>query len=542
MLAPLFNFPVLMFLAVLPLMWLSAALLRQLPLRTSAQLATPLITAAALVLAAAVVGQLVFALMYLGTPSFSDHIEPNTAVVAWLYKQGGQLYHEVDAPARYSFLYGPVPYIASAWMYKLLGGTTLAAKLPGFLCLLVAMLFVVLAVRRRLSGQWLSCLVALGYMALIALLFKNHSFWSKPDPFMIAASAIGFYSCLMWPGRKAWLLCGFALGIAVNAKATGAVYFLPYLAWFMERDGYRGPFVALLTAAVVALLPFLSPEQVSLLNYIAWLQSAGGHGLSLLLLVQDLIFILFLLLPLGCFLLWQVASVGTRSWLVTHKLVSAASVIATLLIWVAASKPGSGPHHLLPFLPPLAFLTAYAASRVYAYRPMTSWNIYGFWAPAAAFLVAASIKAGFALYYGIQVVMAQANAAAIVDDLSAIMENYPDRNIYMGYGDGSTYPTTFVRHYLVYADNPYLVDAPALTDFQFSGVGIPESTIAALLADTRAVWLIPAGQEPFTMVNWYFRYSGGQLFDESFQQAFTQHFRRQATTEYFDLYVPEAQP
>jgi hypothetical protein len=259
-------------------------------------------------------------------------------------------------------------------------------------------------------------------------------------------------------------------------------------------------------------------------------------------LVQDLIFIVFLVLPVGCFLLWQIASVGTRSWLVTHKLVAAASLIAAVLIWIAASKPGSGPHHLLPFLPPLAFLTAYAASRVYAYRPMTNWNVYGFWAPAAAFLIAASVKAGFALYYGIRVVMAQANAAAIVDDLTGIMENYPDRNIYMGYGDGSTYPTTFVRHLLVYAGNPYLVDAPALTDFQFSGVGIPESTIEALLADDRAVWLIPAGQKPFTMVSWYFRYTGGQLFDESFQQAFRQHFNRQETTEYFDLYVPEAKP
>ena len=114
MLAPMFNFPVLMFLAALPLMWACAAMLRAWPERTRAATVLPLLSTAALVLAAALVGQLVFASMYLGTPTFTDHIEPNTAVVAWLYAQGGQLYHAIDAPERYSFLYGPVPYIASA--------------------------------------------------------------------------------------------------------------------------------------------------------------------------------------------------------------------------------------------------------------------------------------------------------------------------------------------------------------------------------------------------------------------------------------------
>ena len=111
-------------------------------------------------------------------------------------------------------------------------------------------------------------------------------------------------------------------------------------------------------------------------------------------------------------------------------------------------------------------------------------------------------------------------------------------NIYMGYGDGSTYPVSFVRHELVYAGNPYLVDAAAITDFQFSGVGIPQATIDALITDEQAIWLIPAGQQPFTMVNWYVRNSGGQLFDTDFQSAFNDHFSRQATTDFFDLYVP----
>ena len=51
---------------------------------------------------------------------------------------------------------------------------------------------------------------------------------------------------------------------AVSFSHLPNLYFLPYLAWFYDRDGYRAPLVILPAAAVVALLPFLSPERISL--------------------------------------------------------------------------------------------------------------------------------------------------------------------------------------------------------------------------------------------------------------------------------------
>jgi len=345
------------------------------------------------------------------------------------------------------------------------------------------------------------------------------------------------YSCLLRPGRNAWLLCGVALGIAVNSKITGAIYFLPYLAWFFDRDGFRALLVISLAAGVTALLPFWSAEQVSLTNYLLWLQSAGGHGLSNVLLLQNLVFLLFIGLPLGLFLLWQHGSVGVRSWFATYPLVSMAAVVAALLVLIAASKIGSGPHHYLPFLPVLAFFTAFASARVYAYRPTTNWSVYGFWSGVAAFLLAISFKAGLALYYGLKVVLFQANAVALAEDIATIMENNPGRNIFMGYGDGTQYPVTFLRTELAYAGQPYLIDAAALMDIQASGVEIPEATIDTMLADDSDIWLIPAGEEPFTLVSWYYRFTGGLLFDNRFRLAFGSNFYKESSTQYFDLYV-----
>jgi hypothetical protein len=533
-----FNLPLLLLLAFLPLTLLAAAVLRWMTLRRNFSPAVPLVAGASTILVLALLTHMLFAGLYLVSASFTDHIEPNTAIVAWIYAQGGQIYHSIDAPERYAFLYGPVPYIATAWVYELIGTGTTPAKVAGFLCLLLTVVLIAVSVWRYFRGQLIPCIVALGYFSLMALFFKNHSFWSKADPFMLVAAAFGLYTCLMRPGRIAWLLCGIALGVAVNAKITGALYFLPYLAWFYDRDGYRAPLVILPAAAVVALLPFLSPERISLLNYLAWLQSAGNHGVSMVLLLQNFVFVLFMLAPVWLFLLWQLGSVGIRSWFVRRKLVVITALLAVFLALIAGAKPGSGPHHFLPFLPALAFLTAHATARVYAYRPTTNISIYGFWAPLGAFLLAAAIKSAVAAYFGISVVFSHTNEVAVKDELAAILAANPQHHVYMGYGDGDRYISTFLRTELAYAGQPYLIDLPALLDADFSGIAIPAATIDKMLADKSAIWLIPAGEQPFTMVSWYHLDTGQLLFDDRFRDAFNQNFVLTESRDYFDLYTP----
>jgi hypothetical protein len=58
-----------------------------------------------------------------------------------------------------------------------------------------------------------------------------------------------------------------------------------------------------------------------------------------------------------------------------------------------------------------------------------------------------------------------------------------------------------------------------------------------MLADDSDIWLIPAGEEPFTLVSWYYRFTGGLLFDNRFRLAFGSNFYKESSTQYFDLYV-----
>jgi len=345
-------------LAILPLVLAAAAVLQSRVVRGKFSPAIPLAGAACMILCAAVLAHLWLAYRYLFLPEFPDSVRP-----------------------------------ATAWLYALINKGTTAEKIAGFLCLLLSYLLIAMSVRLRFRGQVLAYIVTLGYFSLFALQFPNYSFWSTPDMLVILAAALGLYSCLLRPGRIAWLVCGIAMGMAVNGAVTGLIYFIPYLAWFFARDGYRAPLVILLAASVTALLPYLFVEQVAWQDYLAWQPAADSDGMRITPVIANLAVILFVTAPIGFFLLWQMGSVGIRSWFVRRRLESVAAVIAALLILAAAVGTEAGARLLQPFAPVMAFLTAHAVSRVAAYRPTTGWSIYGFWAPLTATLIAAIVTA-----------------------------------------------------------------------------------------------------------------------------------------------------
>jgi hypothetical protein len=352
------SFPVFLMLAILPLSLAVAAALQSKGLRRRFSPASPLAVTAGAILCVAVLSHVWLALLYLLSSDFADSIRP-----------------------------------ATAWLYALINKGSVAEKVAGFICLLLTYVLIALSVRQRFRGQWSAYIVALGYFSLFALQFQNYSFLSMPDVLLILVAALGLYSCLLRPGRIAWLVCGIALGMAVNGSVTGVIYFLPYLAWFFDRDGYRALLVTLLAAAVFALLPYLFVEQVPWQDYFARLLAPGSSGSHFAPFITNLAFMLFVIAPVGLFLLWQAGSVGIRSWFVGRRLESAGAVIAAILILAATVGADSGVRLLQPFAPVMAFLTAHAVSRVAAYRPATGWSIYGFWAPLAAALIAAGVIA-----------------------------------------------------------------------------------------------------------------------------------------------------
>ncbi|MDP6435737.1 MAG: hypothetical protein QGG46_00690 [Gammaproteobacteria bacterium] len=487
----------------------------------------------ALIFASVVILHLGYALAYLFAPVYFDHIEPNTAAVAYLFNRGEPVYHEIDAAPRYSMLYGPAHYVLNGFSYRLFGHSDTAFKLTGVLCLLTTFGFVGWSVRRIPDTRLRDVLTGLGLVAALALFFRNYSFWSKSDSIMMAFVALGVFSCFCRRPVLAAVICGIGLGVTMNGKLHGIAYYLPLIALHFQRDRWRSLFVIGGVSFLIALAPFVLFGNISLPNYLNLVRSAGAHGIGPAILLQNALTALFLLLPLVCLLVYS-GRAGSVEWLRNNRLVVFAGTIGVLLIVIAGAKPGSGPYHLLPFLPAIAVLSV-----VFYKQAQQRGATAGFWIPFCSFILVAVIKAVYSAGFGIALVAKFEQPLLVIDDLQQIVAANPGKNIHMGYGDGTRYPRTFYRTQLVFAGKPYLLDAAALMDFDFSGVKIPKATLAAMNEDPDALWLIPRDQQPFTLKSWLQRFDeDGFLFDAGFRRNFQDRFVLRETSGYYDLWVP----
>jgi hypothetical protein len=196
------------------------------------------------------------------------------------------------------------------------------------------------------------------------------------------------------------------------------------------------------------------------------------------------------------------------------RVVYGALVAGIVGVAIAASKPGAGPYHVMPFLPAVLYIVALQRLRVHG-----------------AFVLAAVVVASVQQLYFIGVMRSdrEADAAALADvNRFAQAEANRGRSIAMGYANARE-RVTFVRPVLVFRGNRYPIDAPAVQEFEMSGLALPAATIDALRDCREAdVWLMPKGAAPFEGPNKYPSMAFAPLFPEAFTRAFREAYDRDA--------------
>ena len=104
----------------------------------------------------------------------------------------------------------------------------------------------------------------------------------------------------------------------------------------------------------------------------------------------------------------------------------------------------------------------------------------------------------------------------------------------MGYGVND--PLTYARPLLVFRNNSYFLDQPAVGEHQLAGLPIPAATIDAVKNCRVDYWLIPRDEVPFSAVNRYSAVYMRPLFSEAFRQAFFETHTRTESTDFFDVW------
>jgi hypothetical protein len=485
---------------------------------------------------------LLSSVVYAMTIGFCDHIEPTVLSVSWLWGHGQPLYPGPAAAERYGMLYGPITYLADSAALSAFGDDIRVVKMVGLT--LLVMSFVLLGGALKRNCSWSVVIVCMGYAAVGTLVLERSSAavtasWIRPDPHMLFWASIGLFCSTSRRPAVAILGTGIAMAMCANVKLHGAAYLLPMLVPVYQRTGAKGIWACVGVAILAALTPFWVFRGVSLSAYLGVVAGAGRHELWLDPFFRVLGCCLFLLTPIvAVFLVNLVSRTGedSRSRLAEQAPQLAAILLATALIMAPASKAGSGPNHLLPLLPSFAL----------ALGGLLSWPREEFAAPRWVVNGALSAVAVFTII-GFSISCEAAHrlcgysrgqnhvARAAIGEIEDVCRRWPDSTIGMSFGSEEKYAWTWYRPILTFRGGPYLVDAPALMDLARSGFPVPESTVQALREGQVKVWLIPAGDEPFSMASLY--RDDKPLFDQHFRDEFRAHYRRVRGTEHFDAWV-----
>lgn len=474
---------------------------------------------------AAIATYVAIVLWYFQLPIFFDHAEPTVAAIAWLFNLGQPVYHAPDAAERYAHIYGPFAVMIPAWFLAALGPGMAQAKASGIAAGLLSLALVYRLVRRPTSAR--TAVILTGLFAVQALIFRNLAFWIRPDSFQmlfVAAGLLGATSTRPW---IASLALGISTGVLMSLKFTGFLYALPAVGLLAAAHGVRWIVPCALAAAAMAVWPFVVFDNVSFAYFRHWVGLSADNGVGFVTLRQNVEWGAFILLPVVPTILADLVSPADRR----RRTCMMAGLVAGIVgVIVAASKPGAGPYHVMPFLPVVFYALALHLPAIPdRVRQQPAFRHGG---PALA-LVSAILAICQQVFFFAGI--AETAGMRFVDDLRQFAAAHPDETIAMGYGKTGE-RLTFSRAILVFQNGEYLLDAPAIQEYQMSGEELPPQTIAALGACRVDLFVFPKGSDPFTAANKYPSVRDRPLFSPEFRRVFFERYERAPDTEYFQVW------
>lgn len=494
-------------------------------------------------------GYVALVLSYIFSNTFFDQAEPNVAAVSWLFKSGYPLFPTMDAAERYINNYGAFLYIINRFFLTLFGPEIISVKLGCGLAAILSVGLIFLSVRK--VATHLISLLATAYAALALLSITNSfafhaaSFWLRPDPLLIFFVSAALLSVISGNRTIATGVTAIAFGCSLNLKINAFVNFLPIYALLLGRFGWTAVAVSSVGAIVTAALPFLLSPQISLSNYLIWLSQSRHKATSFQQLFEVSKWVFYILLPVFLSLgyLFCRSRSSFRQFIYKYQV-----FIYTLLGCIIASlafshKIGVLENNHLPLILLFAYLLALILEWVKSehttlpINSSTQWVQVSFVSAALALII--TMPLAIAPEVGRLVsTLIKAPSNPIIADMRQVMKSYPSTTIGMGFSEGGgNYERTYYRPLLVFAGNPYLVDAVVMFEMQASGVNpISDATLQALETCQTQLWLMPkVTQQPFDLKNFYPPHA--VVFSEAFRSRFLQRYERVGESRFFEQWV-----
>jgi len=467
------------------------------------------------------IGYLAMVAIYVISPNYFDHLEATIAIISWLGMHGHSFYPDWRSDDVYGLLYGPVLYLVQGALLSIVPTLT-ASKILGPCALILALGIFFVTVNRKMKSD-LAAIVLVGVMVMLLAPFNYDVYWDRSEPFLLLIAVAVLPAATSVPLRTAAIVVGALAGIAVGFKIHAALYVLPSAIVLLARAQSMRDRIVVTAAGVSAgivfcALPFLL-RPVNLPGYLQYLEMAARHGLSLTLLKQNTLF------ALGLSILVVVAWLRRKSAIDRTGIWFLIGFFASMAITaVIAAKPGSGPSHLIPFVPLCLYGVALSAETS-PDKMRRSTVIVAAALAALAFgpIYANNLRQSKYYFHIIQ------SDRDKVTELSSLLDAYPDAQL--GVSDITHYRDSFYKVMPVLQGHPVHVDLAAWMDMQFAHVS--ESHITRFLTRCEvAAWILPTG-DPFTMLSYY---TDKPLFSDEFRQMFSANYQQVRAGKAFQVW------
>jgi hypothetical protein len=435
------------------------------------------------------------ALSHLFYPGYLEHVEPSIASLGLIYLQKGQIYPPLSEYSMHGLMYGPLLAEAQA----LFGAFNLPVIFSSKLLGVAAFIFSSIALLRMFTG------FARAYLIFL-IPFGLFNFWNRAEPLIILLVTLALLVMRQPVRIKTSIVLGGLVGLAASLKIHAASYVIAAI--FTRPDLFKGWTVqkglVFLAAIFLVLIASHTPQQISIFGFVSYLDLFRKHGLSSILLLENLTHMLVLVFPILYLLL---KGLGKNSkYLIPAVLLVAVEFIVAMI----ASKPGAGSHHLMPFIP----LHALIIQGILDETPTLNASIlpfkFGLLILGLVTLIAPLILAGKHITrYSVQ--------SELKKEVELMAERYP--GVVLAPSDVKNYPHVYFRPMLD-AKGYQQIDIPGAMELNFSKV--PDDVLVAAMSNCRIPYLaLPVEGEPFTLLNYYTMLP---LFSDNVRSTFQKHY------------------
>ena len=476
-------------------------------------------------------GQFVLALLYLRYPSYYNHMEANAVVQSWLGWRGLPLYPSPTTGDIYAFPYGPALFEtlgAALWAF---GPSIAASKIPG-LAAFVATPILSFVMLRRSGAKIVEAMAITAAQCFVQAGFDNeaYAYGARADVFLMLTAQGAMFAATCRPTIANAIILGLLAGLESNLKIHGVLYVLPAAVYFLltsQRLAARleNASIGFAAALVTFSLPFL-PHNVSFAEYLHYFELLSHHPLDRWLFEQNVAFAAMLILPIIplSFRALRTIQRGT-GWF-------QASIIGCMaIVCIIASAEGAGPHHLLPFLPSIAW-----GFFVEDKRLVVSAQALTVATRKAVLMIALVIGYSPIVLISWQLVrLNTANVDNVRIGLAEIENALRDKPfLKIAVGPGESVAAQELRVIPVFHGNPLPIDSSAWMEFDADGVS-EERIISVLETCQVDLWLMPKGP-PFSMGGQFSGPHKTQLFSPAIREGFRASYVKIRSGQVFDTW------